>query len=100
MSDAFDKMDEHKWAAWDTKKPFPYEEPDKHLVKAPRPTDTTNEIVKSVADYVYDTYGSFPAYVDPMYMRLVFQAQNMDLEIMNAPPKVNILNHNYFENEL
>ena len=45
MSEAFDKMDEHKWAAWDDNKPFPYEEPDKHLVKAPRPTDTTNEIV-------------------------------------------------------
>ena len=68
MSDAFDKMDEHKWAAWDSKKPFPYEEPDKHLVQAPRPTDTTNEIVKSVADYIYNTYGSFPAFVDPMYM--------------------------------
>ena len=69
-------------------KPFPYEEPDKHLVQAPRPTDTTNEIVKSVADYIYNTYGSFPAFVDPMYMRLVFQAQNLDLDFYDKyyPP--------------
>ena len=89
MSEAYDAMDSHKWAAWDSsKKPFPYEEPDKHLVKAPRPTDTTSEIVKSVADYIHDTYGSFPAFVDPMYMRLVFQAQNLDLDFYDKyyPP--------------
>ena len=88
MSEAFDKMHEHKWATWGKDKAFPYEEPDKHLVKAPKPTERTIEIVKSVAQYIFDTYGSFPAFVDPMYMRLVFQAQNLDLDFYDKyyPP--------------
>ncbi|MEE8297795.1 MAG: hypothetical protein V3R67_00300, partial [Thermodesulfobacteriota bacterium] len=43
-------------------------------------TETTKQIVKDVANYIYDTYGRFPAFVDPMYMRLVFQAMNIDVE--------------------
>ena len=57
-------------------------------MQAPKPTETTIEIVKSVAQYIYDTYGSFPANVDPMYMRLVFQAQHLDLDFYDKyyPP--------------
>ena len=43
-------------------------------------TDTTMQIVRDVANYIYDTYGRFPAFVDPMYMRLVFQAMHIDTE--------------------
>ncbi len=78
MDEAIDKFFEHKWSAWQDDKPFPYTEPDKHLMKAPKPTDTTIQIVKDVANYIYDTYGRFPAFVDPMYMRLVFQAMHID----------------------
>ena len=59
-------------------KPFPYTTPDKHLMMAPKPTETTIQIVKDVANYIYDTYGRFPAFVDPMYMRLVFQSMHID----------------------
>ncbi|MYH39509.1 MAG: hypothetical protein F4154_00695 [Candidatus Dadabacteria bacterium] len=38
------------------------------------------QIVRDVANYIYDTYGRFPAFVDPMYMRLVFQAMHIDLD--------------------
>lgn len=78
MDDAIDEFLEHKWAAWGKDKPFPYTTPDKHLMMAPKPTDTTIQIVKDVANYIYDTYGRFPAFVDPMYMRLVFQAMHID----------------------
>lgn len=78
MDEAIDAFFEHKWAAWDKDKPFPYTTPDKHLMMAPKPTDTTIQIVKDVANYIYDTYGRFPAFVDPMYMRLVFQSMHID----------------------
>ncbi len=80
MDEAIDAFHEHKNEAWKPEKPFPYTEPDKHLMRAPKPTDTTIQIVKDVANYIYDTYGRFPAFVDPMYMRLVFQAMNIDVE--------------------
>jgi len=80
MDDAINVFLEHKWNSWKDDKPFPYNEPDKHLMKAPRPTDTTMQIVRDVANYIYDTYGRFPAFVDPMYMRLVFQAMHIDTE--------------------
>lgn len=80
MDEAIDAFQEHKDAAWESNKPFPYTEPDKHLMRAPKSTDTTRQIVKDVANYIYDTYGRFPAFVDPMYMRLVFQAMNIDVQ--------------------
>lgn len=80
MSEAIDAFFEHKNSAWRPEKPFPYLEPDKHLMKAPKPTERTVQIVKDVANYIYDTYGRFPAFVDPMYMRLVFQAMHLDLD--------------------
>ena len=80
MDEAIDAFHYHKNEAWKPEKPFPYAEPDKHLMRAPRPTDNTIQIVKDVANYIYDTYGRFPAFVDPMYMRLVFQAMNIDVE--------------------
>jgi hypothetical protein len=80
MDEAIDTFLEHKESAWRPECPFPYREPDKHIMKAPKPTKTTIEIVKSVANYIYDTYGRFPAFIDPMFMRLVFQAQHIDLE--------------------
>jgi hypothetical protein len=80
MSEAIDAFFEHKNDAWKPDKPFPYVEPDKHLMRAPKPTERTIRIVKDVANYIYDTYGRFPAFVDPMYMRLVFQAMHLELE--------------------
>jgi hypothetical protein len=80
MDEAIDAFHHHKESAWKPDKPFPYTEPDKHLMRAPRPTENTIQIVKDVANYIYDTYGRFPAFVDPMYMRLVFQAMNIDIE--------------------
>ena len=43
-----------------------------------RPDDETIQIVKDYCQYVHDTYGRFPAYLDPMYQRLTGQAQHVD----------------------
>ena len=45
-----------------------------------QPTDETIEIVVAFCTYVYETYGRFPAFIDPMFVRLVLQAHHLDLE--------------------
>lgn len=100
MDEAIDAFFEHKNAAWKPEKPFPYIEPDRHLMKAPKPTERTIQIVKDVANYIYDTYGRFPAFVDPMYMRLVFQAMHLDLEFYDKyypPGSYSDLHINHFK---
>ncbi|MBE3586009.1 MAG: hypothetical protein IMW94_07610 [Thermoanaerobacter sp.] len=46
------------------------------------------EVVKSVCNYIYETYGRFPAFVDPMYSRLTAQAHHLELEFYDKyyPP--------------
>jgi hypothetical protein len=46
----------------------------------PMPTAETVEIVKAFCTYVHSTYGRFPACIDPMFVRLVFQAHHVDVE--------------------
>ncbi|MEW6581486.1 MAG: hypothetical protein AB1416_01830 [Actinomycetota bacterium] len=40
----------------------------------------TVEIVTAFVQYLLDTYGRFPVFIDPMYVRLAFQAHHLDLE--------------------
>jgi hypothetical protein len=44
----------------------------------------TVEIVTAFVDYLLTTYGRFPVYIDPMYVRLAFQAHHLDLEFYDA----------------
>ncbi len=46
----------------------------------PYPSDETIEIVKTFCTYVHETHGRFPAFVDPMFVRLVFQAHHVDVD--------------------
>jgi hypothetical protein len=46
----------------------------------PLPTPETVEIVKAFCTYVHETYGRFPAFIDPMFVRLVFQAHHLDVD--------------------
>jgi hypothetical protein len=46
----------------------------------PMPTPETVEIVKTFCTYVHETYGRFPAFIDPMFVRLVFQAHHLDVD--------------------
>lgn len=46
----------------------------------PYPTDETIQIVIDFCTYVNETYGRFPAFIDPMFVRLVFQAHHVDVD--------------------
>jgi hypothetical protein len=46
----------------------------------PYPTDETIEIVTAFCTYVHENYGRFPAFIDPMFVRLVFQAHHLDVD--------------------
>lgn len=78
MSEAVDAFMAMKWAAMDPEVPKPYKEPDRVVNAIPRPHEDTVELVKAYCQYVWDTYGRFPVYLDPMYQRLTCQAQHVD----------------------
>jgi len=83
MHAAVDAFMEMKWGAMDEDVPKPYKTPQQNesFVNAiPRPHDETVEIVKDYCQYVWDTYGRFPAYIDPMFQRLTTQAQHVDVD--------------------
>ena len=55
------------------------QEPDEVLAGRADPTEETIEIVTTFCQYVLETYGRFPAFIDPMFVRLVLQAHHLDL---------------------
>ena len=78
MHAAVDAFLELKWSSFEPDVPKPYLEPDRVVGAVPRPHDDTIALVKDYCQYVHDTYGRFPAYIDPMYQRLTAQAQHVD----------------------
>jgi hypothetical protein len=78
MGAAVDAFLEAKWSQYAPDKPKSYKEPDRVVSQIVRPDDDTVQIVKDYCQYVHDTYGRFPAYIDPMYQRLTCQAQHLD----------------------
>jgi hypothetical protein len=78
MREAVDAFMEAKWANYGPAVPKPYKEPDRVIGQIQRPDAETVELVKDYCQYVFDTYGRFPAYIDPMYQRLTCQAQHAD----------------------
>jgi hypothetical protein len=78
MREAVDAFMEAKWANYGPQVPKPYKEPDRVIGQIVRPDAETVELVKDYCQYVFDTYGRFPAYIDPMYQRLTCQAQHAD----------------------
>jgi hypothetical protein len=78
MGAAVDAFLEAKWAQYEPDKPKSYKEPDRVVAQIVRPDEDTVQIVKDYCQYVHDTYGRFPAYLDPMYQRLTCQAQHID----------------------
>jgi hypothetical protein len=100
MSAAVDAFLERKWSQYDADKPKAYREPDKVTSQIQRPTDETIQIVKDYCTYVHETYGRFPAYLEPMYQRLTVQAQHVDTDFYEAhypPGAVTPQHHAHFE---
>lgn len=67
-----------KYAAHDPSTTKAFTEPQAVMAGVSRPDDETVELVKSYVRYVHETFGRFPAYLDPMYMRIVSQAHHVD----------------------
>ena len=80
MGAAVDAFMEAKWANYEPEVPKSYKEPDRVVAQIVRPDADTVQIVKDYCQYVHDTYGRFPAYLDPMYQRLTCQAQHVDTD--------------------
>ncbi len=80
MSEAVDAFLEAKWSQYGSDRPKAYREPEKIIQHIERPDADTIAIVKDYCTYVHETYGRFPAHIDPMYQRLCAQAQHIDLD--------------------
>ena len=65
---------------WKEENLYPYKEPQSILDDEYHPSEVRIQIVKEFCSYVFENYGRFPAFVDPMFVRLVFQAHHLDLE--------------------
>jgi hypothetical protein len=100
MSAAVDAFLERKWSQYEPDKPKSYLEPDKVVQQIRRPDEETIQIVKDYCTYVHETYGRFPAYLDPMYQRLTCQAQHVDEDFYEKyypPGAVTPQHHRHFE---
>ena len=69
---------DHKYSSYDPDVPKAFTDPQPVVDSAARPDEETVELVTSYVDYVHRTFGRFPAYLDPMYMRIVSQAHHVD----------------------
>ena len=65
---------------WKEENPYPYKEPKDVLEDEYHPSEVRIQIVKDFCTYIFENYGRFPAFLDPMFTRLVFQAHHLDLD--------------------
>jgi len=80
MNEAVDRFLSVRGKFWKEENPYPYKEPKNILQDEYHPSEIRIQIVKDFCTYVYDNYGRFPAFLDPMFARLVFQAHHLDLD--------------------
>ena len=87
MSDAVDALIKHKYGAGGLYKDPQYFDKvfkpglaGRYLEEVPHYTDDVIACCKDICNYIYDTYGRFPAHVDAMYVPGVWvQAHHLDL---------------------
>jgi len=78
MDEAVEAWIRDKQKYWE-KAEYPYK--DKKIIeKVVFPSERTVRIVKDVCNYIYDTYGRFPAFIESMFHRVQAQAHHLDLE--------------------
>lgn len=69
---------EHKYAGHSPEVTKGFTNAESVVASAARPDEETVELVTAYVDYVHETFGRFPAYLDPMYMRIVSQSHHVD----------------------
>ena len=87
MGEAVEAFNDMKWTNWESHK-LPYKDPAAVLAEVERPSKDEIQVVKDICNYVYDTYGRFPAFSDPMFLRFMVQAHHLDLDFYDKyyPP--------------
>ena len=80
MDEAVDKFLQMRGEFWKEENPSPYKEPKDVLADEYHPSEVRIQIVKDFCTYIFENYGRFPAFLDPMFTRLVFQAHHLDLD--------------------
>jgi hypothetical protein len=61
-------------------KPVPYKNRADFLRQVPRTPEKTVQIAKETCRYIWDTYGTFPAFVSPTVLYVYVQAQHIELD--------------------
>ncbi len=79
MGEAVEAFNDLKWSNWETHK-MPYKNPEGIADEIERPSRDEIQVVKDICNYVYETYGRFPAFSDPMFLRFMVQAHHLDLD--------------------
>lgn len=79
MGEAVEAFNDAKWTNWESNK-MPYKDPTGVLGEVERPSKDEIQVVKDICNYVYETYGRFPAFSDPMFLRFMVQAHHLDLD--------------------
>ncbi len=79
MGEAVDAFNDMKWTNWETDR-MPYKESQAVLDATRKPTKKEIMVVKDLCNYIYETYGSFPAFSDTMYTRMMVQSHVIDLD--------------------
>jgi len=87
MNEAVEAFNDLKWTNWESH-PMPYKNPEAVIKDIERPSKEEIQIVKDICSYIYDTYGRFPAFSDPMFLRFMVQAHHLDLDFYDKfyPP--------------
>ncbi len=87
MKEAVEAFNDMKWSNWESHK-LPYKHPERILKEVERPTKQEIEVVQNICTYIYETYGRFPAFSDPMFLRFMVQAHHLDLDFYDEfyPP--------------
>ena len=79
MGEAVEAFNDMKWTNWEPDK-MPYKESQAVLDATKKPTKKEIMVVKDLCNYIYETYGSFPAFSDTMYTRMMVQSHVIDLD--------------------
>jgi len=81
MNEAVEAYVDYKLRALEKEAPLlPFKDPDTVVSEVPEPSKDKIQAVKNICTYIYENYGRFPAFLDPMYMRLAVQAHHLDIE--------------------
>jgi hypothetical protein len=76
----FERLKFGPGGTYDPKRPGPFRDSETVKARVDRYTPEFVEMLGETAQYIYDTYGRFPATIPTFYMRCYTQAQHLDMD--------------------